>query len=163
MKLYQIADALSTFEFQTDEATGEITNAQEWEALNAERGEKREALALWVKELTAEAAAIKAEEAALADRRKAKENKAARIKEYLAHDLAGEKFETARVAVGYRKTKAVEIDDEEAVITWLCDNGRADLITTKFSISKTNIKPLLTDGVEIPHARITERVSVQIV
>ena len=59
--LYELTAQLENFELEVDEETGEITNLDELDALQLERDEKIENIALWVKNLTADAAAIKAE------------------------------------------------------------------------------------------------------
>ena len=79
------------------------------------------------KGLIAEAKEIKAEETALAARRKAKENEAARLASYIDHclkDSAGdgvkpEKFETARNVLSYRASEAVDVPDVESVVLWI--------------------------------------------
>ena len=108
MKIWEINQALEALLEQVDPETGELTcDLDALEALTIERDEKLEGLALYCKNLTAEAEAIRNEEKALAERRKALENKAARAKTFLEEQLAGEKFQTAKVAVNYRSSKAV--------------------------------------------------------
>ena len=105
--LYEInADILAC----VDAETGEI-DADKLDELLIERNDKIEAIALWVKNLTAEINMIKAEEKALADRCKAKESKVESLKKYLDSALSGQKFETAKVAVNFRKSSKVEITD----------------------------------------------------
>ena len=74
--LYELTAQIENFELEVDEETGEITNLDELDALQMERDEKIENIALWVKNLTADAAAIKAEAQNLTKRQKAAENKA---------------------------------------------------------------------------------------
>lgn len=112
--LYEINLKLATYEMEFDE-NGEWINEDELEAIHMEFDEKIENICLWVKNLRAEASAIKLEEKNLADRRKAKENKADRLEEYVAANLDGKKFETPRVKVSFRKSESVEIIDENAV------------------------------------------------
>ena len=108
MRIWEINAALEELLNQQDPETGELTcDLDALEALTIERDEKLEGLALYCKNLTAEAEAIRNEEKALAERRKALENKAARAKDFLDRNLAGEKFQTAKVAVNYRSSKAV--------------------------------------------------------
>ena len=59
-----------------DLETGEVIDTEKLDALQMEREKKVEAVACWVKDLKAEAEAIKAEKQILADRQKAAENKA---------------------------------------------------------------------------------------
>ena len=96
-----------------DLETGEILDEQAFEALQMERNEKIENIALWVKNLTSEAEALKAEEKAFAERRKRAENKAESLKRYLDSVLAGQKFSTTKVAISYRKSTSVDVLDVE--------------------------------------------------
>ena len=115
MTLYEINAKLMAYEMEIDPETGEWLNEDELDALHMERDEKIENICLWTKNLRAEASAIKTEEKNLAERRKAKENKADRLEAYVALNLDGKKFETPRVKVSFRKSEAVEILDESKV------------------------------------------------
>ena len=66
-----------------DPETGELLDYEAFASLQMEREAKIENMALWYKDLTAEAKAIREEEKALAERRKSAENKAERLKGYL--------------------------------------------------------------------------------
>lgn len=107
MKIYeydeQMADCLN-------EETGEF-DLETFERLQMEKQAKLENLILYMKELKAGAEALGKEVATLQARKKACENKAERIKEFLLGYLAGEKFATSKVSVSYRTDKSVEIDD----------------------------------------------------
>lgn len=97
-----------------DEETGEVTDIDQFEALKAEidglqmaREQKISNVACWIKNLTAEAEAIKAEKQNLAKRQQALENKAANLKKYLEYALHGEKFEDARCKISYRSSESI--------------------------------------------------------
>lgn len=110
MTLYEIDAQLEALLEQVDPETGELLcDMDQLEALSLERDRKLENLALYVKNRDAEAKAIREEEKALADRRRSLERKAERARDFLARMLAGEKFTTAKVAVSWRKSEAVEI------------------------------------------------------
>ena len=111
MTLFDIDKAIYDFEFEIDEETGELLNADELDNLKMAREQKVENIALYYKNLIAEAEMVKAEKNNMADRQKRLENKAESLKTYLAYALQGEKFSTPKVAVSYRKSKSVEIDD----------------------------------------------------
>lgn len=140
MNIFEIDERIANFELVMDEETGEVTNFDELDALQMAKEEKIENLALWHKELIAEADAIKAEEKKLADRRKTAEKKADSLKNYLDYVLAGEKFKTPRVAVSYRKSETVNVFD----IDKLPDNFKK--FKTEVSADKTNIKAYLKQG-----------------
>lgn len=108
MTLYEIDAAILAC---IDDETGEILDEEKLNALQMERAEKIEAVALWIKDLTAEAAALKAEKQAFDARQKAAERKADSLRKWLADALAGQKFKTDRCAVSFRKTESVEVSD----------------------------------------------------
>lgn len=98
-----------------DMETGEVIDEAMLDQMQMERDKKIENVALWIKELRAEADAIKAEVAKLNERKKVAENKAESLRQYLEYALAGEKFKTPKVAVSYRKSEAVLITDIDAL------------------------------------------------
>lgn len=162
LSLYDINQQIASFNFAIDEETGEITNFTDYEALEMARDEKIENTALLIKNLNAEAAAIKAEEKALAKRREAVEHKAERLTNYLADMCAGETFKTPRVAISYRTSTPCEITDEDKLVEWLFEHNRDDLVTVKFTPSKAKVKALIAEGVECPYARNIEKKNIQI-
>ena len=111
--LYEINEAIErAFEACIDPETGEIVGDTEaLDDLVLARDEKIENIALWIKNLKAEAEAIRNEEKALADRRRAAENKVERLKSYLAYNLNGEKFKTSKVSISWRKSVSVDVPD----------------------------------------------------
>lgn len=108
MTLYEIDQAITNC---LDSETGEIIDAELLDNLQMERNEKIENVACWIKELKAEAEALKAEKLAFAERQKVAENKAESLKNWLAYVLNGEKFKTTRASVTFRATDKVEITD----------------------------------------------------
>lgn len=141
-----------------DEATGEVTFDEEKLAeLQMERDQKIENLALYIKNLTAEASAIKAEKLVLAERQRRAEAKAERLKAYLSDALAGEKFSTPRVAVSWRKSERLEIDE-----TAFMNDGNLQWCRQKIEPDKTMIKEALKQGAEINGAALMECRTMQI-
>ena len=108
MKLYEINDAILNC---IDGETGEIIDADALETLQIERNEKIESIALWIKNLSADAAAYKTEKEAFAAREKAAQAKIDSLKRYLTNALDGQKFTTQKCAVSFRKSEKVEIVD----------------------------------------------------
>jgi hypothetical protein len=92
-----------------DTETGEVISEEEFDQLNIDREEKIESVVLWIKNLKAEAKAIKDEEENLAKRRKSLESKADSLTRFISRILMGSKFKTARASVSYRKSKSVNI------------------------------------------------------
>jgi len=114
MTLYEIdAALLAAYENAVDPETGEIS--EDWSAaieqLEMNRERKLEGVACWIKNLKSDAEALRAEEKKLAERRRAAENQAERLKGYLASALKGEKFKTSKASVTYTHSKSVVVDD----------------------------------------------------
>lgn len=145
-----------------DTETGEITvDGDALDALIMERDAKIENIACYIKNLTADAKMIKDEENALAERRKAAEKKAERLREYLTAVLDGQKFQSAKCAVSFRRTQKVEID--EGFTAWAAASGNDDLLRYHApEVNKVAVKALLAEGAEIPCARLTETKSMVI-
>jgi hypothetical protein len=107
----------------------------------------------YIKNLTADAEAIKKEELALASRRKAKENKVKSLKNYLLY--AGiEKYESSRGVIKCTPSKAVEIDDLDIVPIEWCN------IKETVTPDKAKIKKALIAGEEIKGATLVERKNI---
>ena len=154
-KLYDLVREIEDFEFEIDEETGEILNAEDLDNLELEKNEKIEQLCLWIKNLKSDAAAYKAEKDSFAKKQKAAENKAESIKNHIAYILAGEKFKTDRVTVSYRKSEQVECLDMSLV-----DD---DYLRFKEpELDKTKIKKALKDGVKVGGCMLVERQNMQI-
>lgn len=159
MKLYEINAELEALLEQVDSETGELTcDMDALEALMIARDEKLEGMALYVKNMDAEAAAIKAEEKALADRRKALESKAERTRVFLQDALSGETIKTARVVVSYRRSEAVEIRDPDFILY-----ADPKFLTQKNpDINKTAIKAAIKAGEIVPGAELVTRQNMSI-
>lgn len=153
MNLFELNQAVRDFELEIDEETGEILNADALDSLELERDTKIENIALWIKNLKAEAEAVKKQKEAFYSREKALTNKAERLKEYLANNLMGEKFKTDRVVLSWRKSQAVEVDD---------NFSDERFIKYEPKISKSEIKDALKSGEVIEGARLVENNSLQI-
>ena len=164
MKLYEIAnDYLALLQAIDEGEIPEEAIADTLEAIEGEIEYKADNLACVLKTLEAEAAAIKAEEKNLAERRKQKENASERIKTYLSDILQKldiNKVETARNKITFRKSESVVIG--EGFINWAREN-RDDLLTfSEPTANKTAIKKALKDGAEIEGAYIESKQNIQI-
>ena len=161
MKLYEINSELENL---IDTETGEIADVAFFEQLSMERTAKIEGIALFIKNLDSDATALKAEETALSERRKVAENTAARLKEFLTNMLPdGEKFETPRVKLSWRKSKSVRVlIPESDFIEWARAVNPALLSFKEPTISKSAIKEALESGADITAATIVESNNLQI-
>ena len=155
MTIYEINEQILNC---IDLETGEIIDIDRLNDLQLERDTKIENVACWIKELKAEAEAIKAEKLALAERQKVAENKAESLKKWLAFALNGEKFKTAKCSVSFRKTESVEVTEEglEALM-----KEHDELLTYKApEPNKKAIKDALKDGLSVQGARLECNTSV---
>lgn len=163
MTLYEIDAAIMTaIAHGIDPETGEITNLDELMGLQMDRDRKIENIACLVKNLKADVKAMKEEAQTLTDRRRVVENKVARLEAVLDEALDGQKFQTPRCVVSFRNTKAVEVEDLDAVLKWACKECREDeFIRYKApEINKSNLGAYLKSGADVPGARIVERRSL---
>ena len=152
MRLYEIDEAILSC---IDTDTGEILDADKLNALQIEREKKLENVALWIKNLTSDAEALKAEKQAFAERQKAAESKAESLKKWLTEALAGEKFKTTKVAVSFRKTKSVQVAD-----IWQLDDSYVKYAEP--TADKAAIKKAIEAGQEVAGATLVENVSCSI-
>lgn len=159
MTIYEIDESIRQIIENADQDTGEI-DGEALDALQMARDAKVENLALAVKNMTAEAKAIRDEEAALATRRRSLENAAKRAKDYLERVLDGEAFKSAKCAVTWRKTKRVDIDND--FVLWAIENNDSLLRYKDPEPDKTAIGELLKAGATIPHATLVEATSLSI-
>lgn len=139
-----------------DIETGEIIDVDALDALMMEREAKIENIALYIKNLTADAAAYKAEKEAFAAREAQAANKADRLKKDLTAALNGQKFSTARCAVSFRRSEKLEIDEESSI--------PAEFISRTVAIKpdKTAIKAAIKAGQYISGCRLVENQNISI-
>ena len=161
MILYAINRELETALDCVDEETGELlVDGDMLDALLMEREEKIEGIALAIKNMAAEAAAIKAEEDSLSARRLYLERGIKRMKKYLQNSLGGEKFRTARVAISFRNSEAVGIKNDAEFIQWATSHAEKFLRYKDPEINRTEIKSALKAGESIPGAYMEKRTSM---
>ena len=154
MKLYEIDNAILEC---IDLETGEIIDTEQLDKLQMERDTKLENVACWIKDLKAEAEALKNEKQALAERQRVAENKAESLKKWLAYALQGEKFKTPKCAISFRKTEAVEVTDE-GLENLMKEHD--ELLTYKApEPNKTAIKQALKDGLSVEGVQLVQNIS----
>ena len=139
-----------------DEETGEVFLPEDLDSLNIERDEKIEGIALYIKNLKAEADAIHAEIERLKDREGSKKKKADRLAQYLASVLCGKKFETAKTSLSFRKSSVVQISDELLVPEEFMK------IKTEKKPDKTAIANWIKSGNFVPGCELIEKQNLQI-
>ncbi len=143
-----------------DEETGEVTDAallEELEGLQMARDEKMANVIRWVIAKRAEIKAIKEEKERLDKMMK----RAGRqvdwiVKEYLPSQLAeGETYHCADGDIKYRHSKAVKINDVDAL--------PAEYVRMVREVNRADMLKALKEGKEIPGAELEERVKMVIV
>lgn len=120
---------------------------------------KAENVAAYIKGLKAEADALKAEEAALNRRRKAKENQMERMKAYLLENMQlinRQKIDTPRAKLSIRTNpESVQFDDEEQFIRLCLARGQDEYLRYKDpELNKTAVKKTLQSGAKIDGAHL---------
>ena len=160
MTLYDIdaqiaaLDGAAEDDMLIDEETGELVSvSQALDALRMEREAKLENVACWVKNLSAEADAIREEEDRLFKRRKAAETKAANLKSWLLaamtrEDGTTDKLKTGRVAVSVKRNPPSTVVDDAL----LPSTYKVAKIT--YQANKELIKRELLSGGEVPGAHL---------
>ena len=159
--LYEIDQAILDC---VDLETGEILDPEKLDALQMEREQKLEGVALWIKDLKAEAEAVKAEADKLTARKKAVENKIEGLKQWLLYALNGEKLKTARCNVYQTHSQKVVIDDEKALVDMLMTSpfGEKFLRVKEPEIDKNALKDSMKQGYEYEFAHLEQTESVVI-
>lgn len=152
MKLYEIDEGILSC---IDTETGEILDFDKLNALQMERESKIENVACWIKDLKAEAEALKGEKQAFDKRQKAVENKIESLEKWLIFALAGENFKTTKAVVSFRKSQKVDIPD----IYKLDENF---LKYAEPTADRTAIKKAIKEGQTVEGATLVESVSVSV-
>ena len=154
MTIYEIDQAIMRC---VDLETGEIIDTEKLDKLQMEKEKKLENVACWIKDLKAEAEALKNEKLALAERQRVAENKAESLKKWLAYALQGEKFKTTKCAISFRKTEAVEVTDE-GLNNLMKEHD--ELLTYKApEPNKTAIKQAIKDGLNVDGVQLVQNIS----
>lgn len=152
-KLYEIARDIENFEFQFDEETGEVLNEAELDELKMNFNEKIENIGLFIKNLSSDIEAYKAEKKTFDAKIKSAENKIEWLKKYLVFALQGEKFKTPRVSISYRKSQQVLTPDN-------AENVDEKYRRYKVEIDKSAIKEALNNGEKIHNCSLIEKNNV---
>ena len=155
--LYEINEvllyALARADVEAIEYDGEITEAtaEELDRLEMNREDKIQNTALYIKNIAAEIAMIKAEEKNLKERRVSLEKTGERISEWLKSNLRGEKRASGNFKISYRKSQAVEVSNVDLL--------PARFVTKKMTVMpiKTDIKKAILSGEEINGAVVIEK------
>lgn len=141
-------------EHVVDTEDGEIFDLQQFEALQMERGQKIEGMCCYIKNKLAEAQAIDAEIDTLSYRSGVIRKEVERCKAYLAGALYGEKFETPRCKITWRKSEICNVLSMEAIP----DEYKRTKVTV--DADKTAIKKAIKAGAEVPGAEVIQKLNM---
>lgn len=176
--LYEIDARLQALEqYLIDIETGEVVETEDqfnqlYNDIAMDLDKKIENTMCFYKNLLSDAQQIKAEEKALAQRRKIKEKLAERLKDnvdnyikqqFLLEDgtvdklkLNKYKFETSKIKLSYRKSESVEIKDETKI------PKQFFIIKTTETPDKNKIKKELKNGNKINGAELNTNINMQV-
>lgn len=163
MTIYELAAQYEDFARLVED--GDIPDeaiADTFALLDAEFDDKADALACIIKELGAEAEAIKAQETALKERRQRKESRAEYLRGLLGESmkrLDKAKIETSRNVISFRKSTALVIADEDDFKQRHRDLCQVEEVV---KIPKKDITDRLKAGEEISGAALETRQNLQI-
>ena len=159
MNLYEISEQyLTALDNLPVDENGEVDTSA-LDEIQSQMDEKISSIACYIKSCKAMAKALKEEELSLQNRRKAFENKAERLEEYLSTwmlSMNKSKFEDAKCKVSFRPSEAVEVVVEEMIPE---EYKVAKIVIT---VSKTAIKDAIKQGIDVPGAKLVERSNIQI-
>ncbi len=159
MKLFEINEAIERCVIDGDSVvdteTGEVLDLDALNQLQMEFGEKAENIAMFIRNLDAEANALKEQKNIFAARQKAAERKRDSLKEYLAFCLEGKPFKTDRVKVTFRKSESVRVIDQAAI-------PETYLVCAAPTVDKMGVKKALKAGENVPGCELTTSTNIQV-
>ncbi|MDR1240298.1 MAG: siphovirus Gp157 family protein [Oscillospiraceae bacterium] len=165
MPLYEISERYFNFLqiFKNDEVPDEKVNYK-FQSLEGEFSEKADSIACFIKNLNAEAEAIKKEIASLIERGTSKLKCAERLTEYLKSQMefiGKSKIETARNRITIRKNPESVILTKD-FLNWAKESGKEFLKFKEPEPDKLKIKEFLQKGGETLHAQLIQTKRIEI-
>ena len=157
MNLYEIENEIMSC---VDMESGEIIDCEKLDELVMDRDQKIENIALWVKNLEADAKAYKEEKDSFAQKQKVAENKAKSLKDYLSRFLDGAAYKSTKVNVGFRRSESVDVFSIDTLMKY--DNCDSYLKYKEPEPDKTAIKNAIKEGKNIPGCILVEKLNIQI-
>lgn len=165
MTLYEINSQIDQIlsNIEIDEETGEVLiDTTLLESLQIAHDVKIENIACFIKNLNAEAEALKAEEKNLNVRRKQKEKTIERLTYMLDNDLQGQKFETARCKISYRKSTSTDVDEPVFLEKYKDDPKMCTPQPTVYKYDKNELKKMIKAGQVIEGVKVVENNNISI-
>lgn len=135
--------------------------------IEGEFDEKAESIAIYYKQLLAEAKMLKAEKAAIAKRQSQKEKQAENLKAYLLNSmqaLGRKRIDMPKAVISVKNNApSLVVDDEISFIEWAKEHNLDHLL--KYSmpeVKKNDVKALCKKGEEIPFVHMKSKQSLSI-
>lgn len=135
--------------------------------IEGEFDEKAESIAIYYKQLLAEAKMLKAEKAAIAKRQSQKEKQAESLKTYLFKSmqaLGRQKIDMPRAVMSLKKNApSLVVDDEISFVEWAEEHNLDHLLKYNMpEVKKNDVKALCKKGEEIPFVHMESKQSLSI-
>ena len=134
------------------------------ESIEGEFDMKAENIAVFIKEIKAEADMLKAEEQSLRKRRQTKERQIDSLKTYLLtqmQEIGKNKIDTQKALISIRNNApSLVVDDELSFIRWAEQNNDGLLKYSMPEIRKSDVKKAVKAGDEIPFVHMEKSTSV---
>jgi hypothetical protein len=135
--------------------------------IEGEFDEKAESIAIYYKQLLAEAKMLKAEKAAIAKRQSQKEKQAESLKTYLFKSmqaLGRQKIDMPRAVMSLKKNApSLVVDDEISFVEWAEEHNLDRLLKYNMpEVKKNDVKALCKKGEEIPFVHMESKQSLSI-
>lgn len=135
--------------------------------IEGEFDEKAESIAIYYKQLLAEAKMLKAEKAAIAKRQSQKEKQAESLKTYLFKSmqaLGRQKIDMPRAVMSLKKNApSLVVDDEISFVEWTEEHNLEHLLKYNMpEVKKNDVKALCKKGEEIPFVHMESKQSLSI-
>ena len=136
------------------------------EGIEGEFDEKAENIAVYIKELEAEAKTLKAEKIAVGKRQAQKEKTAENLRKYLIDSMKAmgrNKVDMPKAVLSLRNNApSLVVDDELSFISWAQEHNDNLLKYSMPEIKKNDVKTLCKNGEEVPFVHLERKTSLMI-
>ena len=136
------------------------------EGIEGEFDEKAENIAVYIKELEAEAKTLKAEKIAIGKRQAQKEKTAESLRKYLINSMktiGRNKVDMPKAVLSLKNNApSLVVDDELSFISWAQEHNDNLLKYSMPEIKKNDVKTLCKNGEEVPFVHLEQKTSLTI-
>ena len=160
MNLFEINDAITRCVKladgdYVDTETGEIIDTAAIEQLEMDRDTKIRNIACWIRNLESDEKQLAEQEKIFRERKQACKNKRESLKSYLAAFLNGKKWQNSEVAISWRKSESVEVEEGAAI-------PEQYLRYKEPEINKAQLKADLKAGAVVDGCQLVTKNNIQI-